>query len=132
MKGFKTNIEKATLENSSFRKVLYTAKNLQLVLMSLRPGEEIGEETHPDNDQFFRFEGGQGKCLIDGHEHEVKDGDAIIIPAGARHNVMNTDRSAELKMYTIYAPPHHEDGIIRATKQEAEANDQEFNGVTTE
>lgn len=132
MKGFKTNIEQATLGNSHFRKVLYTAKNMQLVLMSLKPGEEIGEETHPDNDQFFRFEGGAGKCFVDGHEYEVKDGDVIIIPAGARHNVKNADKSSELKMYTIYAPPHHKDGLVHPTKADAEANDPDFDGVTTE
>ncbi len=132
MKGFKTNIEKATLENLNFRKVLYTAKHLQLVLMALKPKEEIGVETHHDNDQFFRFESGHGKCIIDGNEYNVKDGDAVIIPAGAKHNVINTDATTELRMYTIYAPPHHKDGIVRATKKEAEANGPEFDGVTTE
>ncbi|MGV3504680.1 MAG: cupin domain-containing protein [Adhaeribacter sp.] len=132
MKGFNTNIEKATLENANFRKVLYTAKNMQLVLMSLKPGEEIGEETHPDNDQFFRFEGGTGKCLVDGHEYDVKDGDVVIIPAGARHNVKNVDNASALKMYTIYAPPHHKDGLVHPTKEDAEANDPDFDGVTTE
>jgi mannose-6-phosphate isomerase-like protein (cupin superfamily) len=132
MKGFKTNIERDTMENNNFRKVLYSAKHLQLVLMSLKAGEEIGEEIHRDNDQFFRFESGNGKCVIDGHEYDVKNGDVIIIPAGARHNIMNTDTRAELKMYTIYAPPHHKDGIIRATKEEAENNEAEFDGKTTE
>jgi mannose-6-phosphate isomerase-like protein (cupin superfamily) len=132
MKGFKTNIEKATLENLNFRKVLYTAKHLQLVLMALKPKEEIGVETHHDNDQFFRFEGGHGKCIIDGNEYNVKDGDAVIIPAGAKHNVINMDATTELRMYTIYAPPHHKHGIVRATKKEAEANGPEFDGVTTE
>lgn len=132
MKGFKINIEKATLENKNFRQVLYTAKHVQLVLMTLKAGEEIGEEVHPHNDQFFRFEGGKGKCIIDGHEYAVTDGDAVIIPAGARHNVMNTDPSSELKMYTLYSPPHHKDGIVRATKKEAESKKEEFEGVTTE
>ncbi|HLF51923.1 cupin domain-containing protein [Flavobacterium sp.] len=132
MKGFKSNIEKDTLENNNFRKVLYTAKHLQLVLMSLNVGEEIGEETHPDNDQFFRFESGTGKCVIDGNEYQVTDGDVIIIPAGAKHNIINTDRTLALKMYTIYAPPHHRDGIVRATKEEAENNSEEFDGKTTE
>ncbi|MET0759461.1 MAG: cupin domain-containing protein [Flavobacterium sp.] len=132
MKGFKSNIEKDTLENNNFRKVLYTAKHLQLVLMSLNVGEEIGEETHHDNDQFFRFESGTGKCIIDGNEYQVTDGDVIIIPAGAKHNIINTDRTLELKMYTIYAPPHHRDGIVRATKEEAENNSEEFDGKTTE
>lgn len=132
MKGYKTAIEKDTLGNNNFRKVLYTSKHSQLVLMSLKPKEEIGEETHPDNDQFFRFESGEGKCIIDGNEYTVKDGDAIIIPAGAKHNVINLSASEELKMYTIYSPAHHKDGIIRATKEEAEANEEDFDGVTTE
>jgi mannose-6-phosphate isomerase-like protein (cupin superfamily) len=132
MKGFFTNIEKETLENQNFRKVLYTAKHSQLVLMSLKPGEEIGMEVHPDNDQFFRFERGQGKCIIDGNEYEIKDGVAIVVPAGAQHNVINTSETEELKLYTIYSPPHHKDGIIRATKEEAEADSPEFDGITTE
>ena len=134
MKGFNANIEKETLENENFRKVLYTGKHSQLVLMSLAPNEEIGMETHPDNDQFFRFEKGVGKCIIDGNEYEVKDGSAIIVPAGARHNVINTSAAERLNMYTIYSPAHHADGIIRATKAEAEdpANDEDFDGKTTE
>ena len=132
MKGFKSNIEKDTLENNNFRKVLYTAKQMQLVLMSLNVGEEIGEETHQDNDQFFRFESGKGKCIIDGNEYDVKDGDAIVVPAGAKHNIINTDPAAALKMYTIYAPPHHKDGIIRATKEDAESIPEKFDGKTTE
>ncbi len=134
MKGFNTNIEKGTLENNNFRKVLYTAKHSQLVLMCLKPHEEIGMEAHEDNDQFFRFEQGQGKCVIDGNEYTVADGSAIIIPAGAEHNVINTSETQELKMYTIYSPPHHKDGIVRTTKLEAEAkeNDEDFDGVTTE
>ena len=132
MKGFKENIEKSTTENSNFRKVLYTGKNCQLVLMSLRPKEEIGLETHPDNDQFFRFEQGEGKCIIDGNEYTVGDGVAVIVPAGAKHNVINTSASKELKMYTIYSPPHHKDGILRKTKKEAEANEADFDGRTTE
>lgn len=132
MKGFKTNIEKDTLENRNFRKVLYTGKHSQLVLMSLRPKEEIGMETHTENDQFFRFEAGQGKVIIDGNEYEVGDGVAIIVPSGAKHNIINISDSKELKLYTIYSPPHHKDGIVRATKKEAEANDEEFDGKTTE
>ena len=132
MKGFKTNIEKDTLDNSKFRKVLYTGKHSQLVLMSLRPKEDIGMETHAENDQFFRFEAGQGKVIIDGNDYEVGDGVAIIVPAGAKHNIINISDSKELKLYTIYSPPHHKDGIVRATKEEAEANDQEFDGKTTE
>lgn len=132
MKGFCANIEKDTLENSNFRKVLYTGKNSQLVLMSLKPKEEIGMEVHPDNDQFFRFEKGQGKCIINGNEYELSDGVAIVVPAGAEHNIINLSETEELKMYTIYSPAHHKDGIIRATKEEAEANEEDFDGVTTE
>lgn len=132
MKGFKENIEKATLDNHNFRKVLYTSRHCQLVLMSLKPNEEIGEETHPDNDQFFRIESGNGKCVIDGHEYEITGGDAIVVPAGAKHNISNMNSTAELKMYTIYSPAHHKDGIIRATKKEAEINGAAFDGVTTE
>lgn len=132
MKGFHTAIEQVTLNNSNFRTVLYTSKHSQLVLMMLKPGEEIGMETHPDNDQFFRFEQGEGKCVIDGHEYVVKDGDAVIIPAGAQHNVMNTSDSQELKMYTIYSPAHHRDKVVHVTKQDAINDDEEFDGVTSE
>lgn len=131
MKGFYGNIEQLTSENDKFRKVLYTAKHLQLVLMSLQPGEEIGAEIHHENDQFFRFEKGSGQCIIDGHTYDVKDGDAVVVPAGAQHNVINTGNSL-LQMYTIYAPPHHKDGIIRGSKAEAEANEEDFDGKTTE
>lgn len=132
MKGIKTNVERDTIKNKNFRKVLYTAKHCQLVLMSLKPKEEIGLETHPENDQFFRFEAGRGRVEIDGNKYTVKDGDAVIIPAGAKHNVVNTSATEDLKMYTIYSPPHHKDQIVRKTKGEAEANDQEFDGKTTE
>ena len=132
MKGFNANIEKETLENSNFRKVLYTAKHSQLVLMSLKPNEEIGMEVHPDNDQFFRFESGNGKCIIDGNDYEVRDGSAVVVPAGAQHNIINTSGTEELKMYTIYSPAHHKDGIVRSTKEEAEANEEDFDGMTTE
>jgi mannose-6-phosphate isomerase-like protein (cupin superfamily) len=132
MKGFTTNIETSTLENNNFRKVLYTGKHSQLVLMNLKPKEEIGMEVHPDNDQFFRFEKGQGKCIVDGNEYVVGDGDALIVPAGAQHNIINTSDNEELKLYTIYSPAHHKDGIVRATKQEAETDGPEFDGVTTE
>ncbi|OIN89006.1 cupin domain-containing protein [Candidatus Beckwithbacteria bacterium CG_4_10_14_0_2_um_filter_47_25] len=132
MKGFFANIEKLTLDNRNFRQVLYTGKHSQLVLMSLKPGEEIGAEVHADNDQFFRFEAGQGKVIIDGNEYIVGDGDAVIVPAGANHNVINTSASEGLKMYTLYAPAHHQNGIVRATKEEAEANDAEFDGKITE
>ncbi|HBE82608.1 MAG: cupin domain-containing protein [Blastocatellia bacterium] len=132
MKGFKSNIEKDTLKNKNFRKVLYTSAYSQLVLMSLQPKEEIGAETHPENDQFLRFEGGKGKVLIDGNEYLVKDGDAVVIPAGAEHNVINTSAKTKLKIYTIYSPPHHKDQIVRKTKDEAEANNEEFDGTMTE
>ena len=132
MKGFKTDIEKDTLENRKFRKVLYTGIHSQLVLMSLRPKEEIGMETHPENDQFFRFEAGQGKVIIDGNEYGVGDGVAVVVPAGAKHNIINVSDSKELKLYTIYSPPQHKDGIVRETKKEAEANEAEFDGKTTE
>ena len=132
MKGFRTDIEKVTLDNSNFRKVLYTGENTQLVLMSLKPGEEIGLETHEENDQFFRFEAGEGEVVIDGTRHPVSDGVAVIVPAGAEHNVKNTSQSEELKMYTLYSPPHHKDQIVRATKEEAEANEEDFDGETTE
>lgn len=132
MKGFNSNIEQDTLENSDFRRVLYTGKHSQLVLMSLRPEEEIGMEVHEDNDQFFRFEKGQGRVIIDGNEYEVADGSAIVVPAGAQHNVINTSDSDDLKLYTIYSPAHHQDGIVRPTKAEAEADSPEFDGKTTE
>lgn len=132
MKGFTTNIEKETLQNKNFRKVLYTSKYSQLVLMSLQPGEEIGMEIHKENDQFFRFESGNGKCIIDSNEYMVKDGDAVIVPAGAEHNVINISDTELLNLYTIYSPPNHKDGIVRATKTEAEINKEEFDGRTTE
>ncbi len=132
MKGFNANIEKETLENTNFRKVLYTGKHSQLVLMSLKPKEEIGMEIHKENDQFFRFEKGQGKCIIDGNEYSVEDGSAIVVPAGAEHNIINVSETEDLKLYTIYSPAHHKDGIVRTTKEEAEANDEEFDGKTTE
>lgn len=132
MRGFKANIEQETLDNNNFRKVLYTSKHSQLVLMTLQPNEEIGMETHTDNDQFFRFEEGNGKVIIDGNEYEVTDGDAVVVPAGSQHNVINTSDSDPLKLYTIYSPAHHKDGIVRSSKEEAEANEAEFDGVTTE
>ena len=129
MKGFKDNIEDLTLQNENFRKVLYTASHSQLVLMSLKPNEEIGLEVHEDNDQFFRFESGEGQVIIDGN---VEDGAAVIVPAGAEHNVVNTSSTQELKLYTIYSPAHHKDGIVRATKAEAEADSPDYDGQNTE
>lgn len=131
-KGYTANIEKSTLENSNFRKVLYTSKQMQLVLMSLKPKEEIGEEVHNGHDQFFRFEAGHGVCKINDNTYNVSNGDVIIVPAGAKHNVINTDSASDLKLYTIYAPPEHRDGVIRATKKDAETNTEEFDGKTTE
>lgn len=131
-KGYHGNIEKLTLENDNFRQVLYTGEHLQLVLMTLQPNEEIGLEVHEDTDQFFRFEAGDGKVVIDESEYRVGDGDSIIVPAGSRHNVINTSVTESLKLYTIYTPPHHKDGMVRATCAEAVADDPEFEGVTTE
>lgn len=132
MKGFNTNIEQETLANSNFRKVLYTGKHSQLVLMCLQPGEEIGMEVHTENDQFFRFEQGTGKCIIDGNEYSLADGSVIVVPAGAQHNIINTSLTDTLKLYTIYSPAHHKDQIVRTTKAEAMANEAEFDGTTTE
>lgn len=132
MKGFHIKIEKATLNNDNFRQVLYTAKHSQLVLMSLKPKEEIGIEIHADNDQFFRFEAGEGKCIIDGNEYLIADGDVIVVPAGAEHNVINISSTQDLKLYTLYSPAHHQDAIVRETKAEAENNEEQFDGVTTE
>ncbi|MCB9803091.1 cupin domain-containing protein [Candidatus Nomurabacteria bacterium] len=132
MKGFFANIEQDTQDNDNFRKVLYTGKNSQLVLMSLKPKEEIGMEIHAENDQFFRFEKGVGKCIIDGNEYELKDGVAVVVPAGAEHNIINTSETESLKLYTIYSPAHHKDQIVRASKEEAEANEEDFDGQTTE
>jgi mannose-6-phosphate isomerase-like protein (cupin superfamily) len=131
-KGYKENIEELTTENSDFRRVLYSGEHMQLVLMSLPPNGEIGSEVHDENDQFFRFEAGTGKVIINETEYEVGDGDTVIVPAHAEHNVINTSDSEDLKLYTIYAPAHHKDGIVRATKEEADANEADFDGVTTE
>lgn len=131
-KGYKDTIDALTLKNNSFRKVLYTAKYCQLVLMSIVPGGDIGSEVHEDGDQFFRFEEGTGKVVINETEYLVADGDAVIVPAGATHNVINTSATDPLKLYTLYSPPHHKDGIERDTKEDTVANSPEFDGVTTE
>jgi len=131
MKGFVGDIEKLARENANFRRVLYTAYRSQLVLMSLKPGEEIGLETHAENDQFFRFEEGSGKVIIDGMENEIHEDWAVIVPAGAEHNVINTG-DKDLKLYTIYSPPNHRDGVIHVTKQEAEADKDFFDGKVSE
>lgn len=131
-KGYKDNIEKLTEENLDFRKVLYTGKHSQLVLMSLLPGEEISLETHEGIDQFFRFESGEGRVVIDETEYIVTSGDAVIVPEGAKHNIINTSTEKELKLYTIYTPPHHKKDVVRSTKADAEKDSPEFDGVTTE
>ncbi len=132
MKGYVNNISNLTEENNNFRKVLYTSKHSQLVLMSLKPKEEIGMEVHNDNDQFFRFEMGQGKVIIDGNEYEVGADFAVIVPAGSQHNVINTSETGNLKLYTIYSPAHHRDGVIHETKELAEKDNEHFDSVTTE
>lgn len=131
-KGFVADIETETVKNTDFRRVLYTGKFSQLVLMCLAPGEEIGEEVHDDIDQFFRFEEGEGSVVIDGVAHAVKDGSAVIVPNGALHNVINTSKTASLKLYTIYSPPEHQDGVVRRTRAEAMAQEEHFDGKTTE
>lgn len=132
MKGYKTNIENDTIENKNFRKVVYTGKNSQLVLMSIGPKEEIGMEVHDDIDQFFRFEAGKGLVNIDDVQYDVSDGDAVVVPAGARHNIVNVSEEEPLKLYTIYSPPEHQDQIVKQTKQQAMAEEEHFDGKTTE
>ena len=131
MKGYTTNIEKASLENENFRKVLYTAKNSQLVIMSLRPMEEIGEEIH-HLDQFIRCEAGQGKSVLNGVEHSMNDGDVVVVPAGTKHNIVNVSPDKPMKLYTVYSPPNHRDGVIHKTKAEADSDDESFDGKTSE
>lgn len=131
MKGFVDDIENLTDTNNDFRRVLYTGQHLQLVLMALRPGEDIGEEVHANLDQFFRVESGDGEALIDGKGTKVKSGDAILIPAGARHNLKNTGATS-MKLYTLYGPPAHKDRVVRATKADAESIKEHFDGKTTE
>src|SRR5688572_3674846 len=131
MKGYVDDIEKATRANDAFRHVIYTGSHLQLVLMTLQPGEEIGEETHDDGDQFLRIEAGEGDVLIDGARHKVVSDSAVIVPAGARHNVVNTGRQP-LKLYTLYGPPEHRDAIVQRDKRGAEATHEHFDGKTTE
>ena len=132
MKGYVKNIEELSLQNENFRQVLYTAKNSQLVLMSLKPGEDIGMEVH-HLDQFLRCESGQGQAILDGVVYEISDGFAILVPAGTNHNIINTSLDKPLKLYTLYSPPNHIDGIIHPTKAAAEADkDDNFDGKTTE
>ena len=131
MRGFIGDIENRTEANQDFRRVLYTGAHLQLVLMSLNPGEEIGEEVHESTDQFFRVEEGKGEVSIDGRRTQIESDDAIVIPAGARHNIRNIG-DKPLKVYTLYAPPQHEDGTVHRTKQDAERLEEHFAGKTTE
>ena len=126
-----TNIEQESLLNKNFRKVLYTAKNSQLVVMSLLPKEEIGEEVH-QLDQFIRVEAGQGKAVLNDKEYELANGFAVVVPAGTKHNIINTSETEEMKLYTVYSPPNHKDGTIHVTKAEAEANEEHFDGQITE
>jgi mannose-6-phosphate isomerase-like protein (cupin superfamily) len=131
MRGFVDDIEARTKGNSDFRRVLYTGKEMQLVLMSLQSGEEIGEEIHRDRDQFFRVEQGKGDVWIDDHRSAIKSEMAIVVPAGARHNIKNTG-DTPLKLYTLYAPPEHIDGTVHVTKADAAASNEHFDGKTTE
>lgn len=131
MKGYVINIEKISLENNYFRKVLYTAKNSQLVVMSLKPGEDIGEEIH-QLDQFIRCEAGEGKAVLDGVEHTISDGFVVVVPAGTEHNIVNTSSEKAMKLYTLYSPPNHRDGVVHETKEKAEADEEHFDGKTTE
>ncbi len=132
MKGYVTNIEKDSLENDYFRKILYTDKHVQLVVMSLKPGEDIGEEVHT-LDQFLRCEKGEGKAVLDGVEHVIRDGFGVVVPAGTLHNIINTSNSEPMKLYTLYAPPNHLDGTIHKTKADAQADEGEhFDGKTSE
>ena len=134
MKGYIKNIGEAVKENENFRQVVYTAKHCQLVLMSLKPGEDIGEEVHDNVDQFFRFEEGSGKAVLDGVEHEIVAEFAVLVPAGTKHNIINTSDSDSLKLYTIYSPPNHKNGTIHVTKADAVAEEgkEHFDGQTTE
>ena len=131
MKGYVANIEKASKENNKFRRVLYTARYSQLVIMSLKPGEEIGEEVH-DLDQFIRIEQGEGKAILNGAEHQLEDGSAVIVPAETKHNIINTSTDKEMKIYTVYSPPSHRDGVIHSTNDEAMTDNEHFNGKATE
>lgn len=128
MSGYSIDIEEATLTNDDFRRVLFTAPHLQLVLMTLQPGEEVGMETHGENDQFFRVESGIGEAILDGEVHQLSDGAIVIVPSGAEHNVLNTSDSEPLRMYTLYAPPHHRDGTLHRTKEEADEYERHEHG----
>ena len=125
MSGYAVDIEARTLQNEHFREVLFTARHSQLVVMTLRPGEEIGMERHQGRDQFIRVEAGEGEALIDGERHALRDGSAVVIPGGAEHNVVNTSRSEPLRLYTLYSPPEHPEGTVHRTKREADAYERE-------
>lgn len=125
MTGYVKNIEEITLSNTNFRRVLYTGQHSQLVVMSLEPDEDIGVEVHQVTDQFLRVEQGNGKVVMNGEDHLIKEGDAIIVPAGTKHNIINTSSKEELKLYTIYSPPHHKDGITHKTKKDAALDTQD-------
>ncbi|HEY4506690.1 MAG TPA: cupin domain-containing protein [Candidatus Paceibacterota bacterium] len=131
MKGFVENIEKITLENQNFRQVLYTAQNSQLVVMSIRPGQDIGEEIH-QLDQFIRCERGTGKAILDDVQHDISDGFVVVVPAGTKHNIVNKSAEQDLKLYTLYSPPNHREGVVHATKDQAIADEEHFDGKTTE
>ena len=132
MKGYVANIGDEAKNNENFRKVLYTGKYCQLVVMTLKPSEDIGMEAHDNVDQFFRFEEGSGKAILDGVEHIIGAEDVVFVPAGTNHNIINTSDIVPLKLYTIYSPPNHVDGTIHATKEDAENNEEHFDGKTTE
>ena len=130
MKGYIINIEKETKRNNNFRRVLYTAKNSQLVVMSIKPKEDIGEEVHA-LDQFIRIEGGTGKAVLNGVETDIKDNYAVVIPADVKHNIINTSNDKDMKLYTVYSPPNHRDGVVHQTKKQAEADEEHFDGKTS-
>ena len=132
MAGYLENIEKLTLENSDFRRVLYTAPHSQLVLMCLKPGEDIGAEVHEDTDQFLRIEQGTGEAVLNGERTPLEDGSAVVVPAGVEHNIINTSDTEPMKLYTLYSPPHHRDGVVHETKEAALADDEHFDGQTTD
>ncbi|KKR10439.1 MAG: hypothetical protein UT39_C0019G0006 [Candidatus Woesebacteria bacterium GW2011_GWA1_39_21] len=125
MAGYHGAIENLTLTNTNFRQVLFTGKHSQLVLMNLKPRQEIGMEVHDNVDQFFRFEKGTGKVVIDKTEYQVVDGDAVVVPAGSIHNIVNTSESEDLKLYTVYSPPNHPDRTVHKTKEEADKAERE-------
>ena len=129
--AYVVNIEVETENNNNFRRVLYTAKNIQLVLMSLKPKEEIGSEVH-QLDQFIRVEKGQGKSVLNGQEYNISGGFAVVVPAGTEHNIINTSETEDMKLYTVYSPPNHKDGVVHDTKVQAESDEEHFDGKTTE